>query len=458
MKKLLCIILISGIVALFSVLLQIKAIIMVVALIGGFYFIKKSYTNTRECFWLMYFIILSLPISNNNILNYITINILGIGINLLQIGIGIIFLVVLIKNRRYRKIIKSGIGIVFIILCILYIIYFLLGKIKGNNMATVDVVMYLFQCILFYCTYKLVNDKDNIYKLMNITMYALTVNCTFSLIMLLTNKLPIWGIEYNGGRYGGNFITLTIVTISYIFFILYNREKESNKILLIYSLFISILSIIVSQNRTNPILLIISCLAILFISFNNKVTYKNIFRKLFIITLFSAFAVIIGSSIINSDSDFINRYKKITSLSEDVNMKTRINTNNYHINLIISNPFGEGFGEYMPFVDSAGIFRYEDSLNIDNSYINIGRKGGILTLAIYMILIISPIIKLLKNYNISNNAIYLSLVVIYFMTIIASSLLTSQSIHSYAVSTFIWVFIAFMNVKNIVFEEEKANI
>lgn len=458
MNKLLYIILISSIIAICSVMFQEKSIIMVVALFGGLCFLKKAYTNTKECFWMLYFIILCLPISKNNILSLISINVFGIGINILQIGIGIIFLIVLINNRKYRKLSQTNIGRLFIVLCILYIIYFSLGIIKGNNKALADVIMYLFQCILFYCTYKLVNDKDSIYKLMNITMYALTVNCTFSLIMLLTNKLSIWGIEYTGERYGGNFLTLLIITLSYIFFILYNGEKENNKIFLIYSIFVSILSMILSQNRTNPILLIISCLIILFISFNNKCTYKNVFRKLILLISICISTFIIGISIMNSDSDFINRFKKIASLSEDTNMKTRINTNNYYIKLIIDNPLGDGFGTLMPFVDSEGVFRYEDSLNIDNSYINIGRKAGILTMIIYIIFIISPIIELLKSYNVNKNNIYIALTVMYFMLIIASSLLTSQSIHSYSVSSFIWVFIAFINVKSSFFKGEKINI
>lgn len=447
MKKLLYIILISSIVAMDSVMFQGESIIMIIALFGGLYFIKKAYTNTIECFWLFYFVTLCLPISKNSILSLISIDMFGLGINILQIGIGIIFLVILINNRRYRRLSQTNIGKLFIVLCILYIICFSVGILKGNNKVMVDAMMYLFQCILFYCTYKLVNDKESIYKLMNITMYALTVNCTFSLIMLVTNKFSIWGIEYSGGRYGGNFLTLLIITLSYIFFILYNQEKESNKVLLIYSIFISILSMILSQNRTNPILLIISCLIILFVSFNNKVTYKNIFRKPILLILICISTLIIGISIINSNSDFIDRFKKITSLSDDTNMKTRINTNNHYIKLIMDNPLGDGFGTLMPFIDSEGVFRYEDSLNIDNSYINIGRKAGILTMIIYIIFIISPIIKLIKGYSVNKNNIYIALSVMYFMLIIASSLLTSQSIHSYSVSSFIWVFIAFINVK-----------
>lgn len=458
MKKILSVLLISIIISYISIIIDIKFIFISII---GILFLIYCYKNTNKCFWLTYFLILSLPISKNNIINYITIEIGGIGINIFQILVSIIFIITIIKrNKEIRSLFSSLVSISFLLLCILYFIYFIIGVNNKNEKALSDLVMYVFQMLIFYCTFKLVNKKDDIYKLLNITFYGLTISCSLSLLMLITNKLKIWGITYDGGRYGGNFITMLIITISYIVILLYNKDNRINKLTIVYSLIISILSIMLSQNRTNPILLIISCILILLININSNhnFNYKDIFRKLSIIIFMISILSIILIILFNSEIGFVERFKNITSISEDVNMKTRVNTNNYYIGLIKENPFGSGFGTLMPFVDSEGIFRYNNSLNIDNTYINIARKAGIVTVIIYIYMILSPIIGLIKIYRIKKDNIYISAIIFYFMLIIASSVFTSQSIHSYAVSTFIWVFIGFINVKNITLKEEKIYI
>ena len=178
MKEILFILFISSIVALISTIFQIKGIIMVLGLICFIIFVVYCYKNTNKCFWAIYFFIMSLPISKNNIMKYITINIGHIGINMMQICIGIIFIVIVLKNyNKKRIIINTTIGIEFLILCMLYLLYLVIGIKNNGSKAISDLDMYIFHCLLFYCTYKIVDDKDDIYKLLNITFYALTVSC-----------------------------------------------------------------------------------------------------------------------------------------------------------------------------------------------------------------------------------------------------------------------------------------
>ena len=75
LKEILFILFISSIVALISTIFQIKGIIMVLGLICFIIFVVYCYKNTNKCFWAIYFFIMSLPISKNNIMKYITINI-----------------------------------------------------------------------------------------------------------------------------------------------------------------------------------------------------------------------------------------------------------------------------------------------------------------------------------------------------------------------------------------------
>ncbi len=446
MKRIFSVSVISCIIAGLSLAFQWKSIVIFIALIS----IIFCYKYTEKFFWFIYFTILLLPISNNNILEYITIYIGGKGINALQISVVVIFFIILIKNNQYRKFrLDNYINIIFVFLSILYSIYFIIGLSKWKEVAIIDFSMYIFQMLLFYCTYKVAGNKEDIYKLMNMTLYGLTANSIITFVMFLTNKWTVWGIEYNGERFGGNYFTLYIITISYIVFLLYNKKNEVNRTVLLLSSILSVILMFISQNRTNPILLIITCGVLLIINLKNKLSLRNILIKLSMLIFITIFSVLGIYTLIHSDSEFINRFKNISSLSQDRNIQTRIKTINYHMDLVEKNPLGNGFGTFVPYIDAEGRSQYEDSLNIDNSYINIARKTGVITLILYIAIILSPTKSLIKKYKNEKDMIHLSILVSYLMLLVASSIMTSQSIHSYAVSSFIWVFISYMNVVNI---------
>ena len=103
----------------------------------------------------------------------------------------------------------------------------------------------------------------------------------------------------------------------------------------------------------------------------------------------------------------------------------------------------------MPFVDSYGRFQYEEGYNVDNAYLNIGRKAGIITLIVYAYLVISPIFSLRKLYKKNKDKVYIAISISYIMLLGAASMITSQMIHAYAVSCFIWVFISYTNTLQI---------
>lgn len=448
MRKILSVISISVLVALLSVVLGFKSIVFFVGVLIVLAYLYYSFKYTSKAFWFTYFVVLSLPIGNNNILEYITIRIKGIGINIIPICIGIIFCIVCIKHKEYKNnFIKNNLNKWFIILYLIYFISILNGILNGNERIIEDFVMYAYQAFLFYCTFKLVKNSDDIYKIMNITMLAQIVNCILTIIMYFTHDLSIWGIQYNGGRFGGNYLTLIILTVSYALFLIYNRKNKINIGILIAFLILSVSVMFISQNRTNPLLLLLSSGIMFFITLFNKKSTRNLFQKLIMIIVILIFFVGFITTALKSNNEFVQRFTNITSISEDKNMKTRINTFKYYSDLIIKNPMGSGFGTLMPFIDSSGRVKYENSLNVDNTYLNIGRKVGVIGLILYILIILSPIKGLTKIYLNNRDMIYLSIMIAYCMLLIAASMVTSQSIHSYSVSSFIWVFISYVNIK-----------
>ncbi len=446
MKDILRNISISIIIGLLAVILGMKAILIFLGLV----YLYICWVNPKRAFWVMYFIIIMLPINSNNIIiTYFSTKIGKTSINVIQIMAILLGSIVLIKSKSLRKVnIKGLTNKAFILLVLLYGLYVYMGMSKGYD-AFSDFKIYIIHIILFYITYKVIDVKEDIYKLMNITLSALTINSIWTLFMYLTHRWKIWGITYEGGRFGGNYLTLYVVTISYVLFSFYNKNKNFNKILAIISFGVSMIMMMLSQNRTNPILLLVSCILILLFTFNNGKSSRGIISKIVIFTGVIG-GILYGTNILlNGESDFAERFTSVNNLVEDKNVKTRILTLEYYSKLIVKNPVGNGFGTRMPFVDSYGRFQYEEGYNVDNAYLNIGRKAGIITLIVYAYLVISPIFSLRKLYKKNKDKVYIAISISYIMLLGAASMITSQMIHAYAVSCFIWVFISYTNTLQI---------
>ena len=442
---------IGFIVALLAITLKIKAIILIFA----FIYVIYCYRHTEKYFWFTYFISLLLPIGDNNIINFISLNVYGKNINLIEMMQILIFLVIITKNIKIRKIkIYSLTNIFYITLMFLYIVYFIMGIVNGYD-AISDIKKYILQLTMAYCVYRVVSKTKDIYFFMNITLYSITLNSAIALFIYITRKSPIWGIDYNQTRFGMNFETLFIITISYVLFLLYNRIYCIKKINIILSLVMSVILIFLSQNRTNPILLAVSVFLMIVLSFKYKKKGRSRKEKLILLIFMFAIFIIPINNLMNSQNAFIERLTQTKALKDETNIKTRINTFEYYIGEIKAKPLGMGAGKTITFIDADYRFQ-EEGFTIDNSYVTVGYKFGIVTLFIYMYFMFLPIFLLVKYYSIDKDKILIVILISYVMLIIAGSFLTSQIIHSYSVSTFVWVFIGFLHSK--IFDKEMGGI
>ena len=440
---------IGTIMAILATMFGIKSILFLLIISYVFF----CYNNPEKCFWITYFLMLALPLgSGNKIIVYLSITIAGITINMIEAMVIANSIIILIGRKGRKFEINNFINIAFLILVLSYGFYFFIGINKGYK-AIWDFKIYIIQILLFYSTYKIIKDSDDVKKLLNITFYASLSNSIITIIMYLTSSWSVWGLNYSGGRFGGNFVTILIISMSYAVFIFYNKSSEVKRWILFVAMIAGMITMFLSQNRSNPILLLISSILIIVVCLFNNRSDRNIIGKI-------SLALILGISILfgvakflYGESDFANRYISIIENKDDNNLGTRAKTIEYYSEIIKSKPFGNGFGTTMPFIDSNGNVKYDQSMNVDNSYINIARKCGINTLIIYIIVILSPLFILKRLYKYNKNIIYKQLAISYFMLLIATSILTSQSIHSYAVSSFIWVLISYLNLELVKFKK-----
>lgn len=422
----------------------------------GILYLVFCYMKTKTAFWFSYVLFLAFPVIDmTNISKFLIINIFGFNISILDISIFLIFLIVLIKKKTKKKIsINNFSNICIIILVFNYFVYIIIGLNNVGYKAILDGKSYIIQVVLYFCAYNLMKN-DNIYKLLKVTLLGLAINSLISIFIYITSGWSVWGLNYNGGRFGNNSQTVFIMSISYTIFLLYAKRNKLNRIgIYILLLLLQFILIILSQNRTNFILSALSTGLILIICFKNS---KNNFihkRKLFFILATIIVLFISGNIILNSNIQIINRLKSGKDSKENT-LVTRVNTIIYYTNKIANKPMGNGFGANMPFANSRTTIYIQDQerLNADNIFITIGYKLGIINLFIYSILLFKVYIDLIKLYKNKKDKIYLCIGIFYTMIIIAGGLLTSQIIHSYAVFSFIWVLVSFLNI-----ETNKINI
>ena len=150
--------------------------------------------------------------------------------------------------------------------------------------------------------------------------------------------------------------------------------------------------------------------------------------------------------IISSNNKLYNMSDKIYNIDKIELNKIKTVKTKYNIKLLLKQPFGAGLGALFPFYNGAGVL-IGFSNTIDNSYLTIAEKMGVITGIIYIyVIIIKPIWYFLKN---NKNKVYLGCLVAYSLFLINSSFLTAQTINGIGVSSITWILIAFIRSNNI---------
>ncbi|MGN1124807.1 MAG: O-antigen ligase family protein [Candidatus Gastranaerophilaceae bacterium] len=390
-------------------------------------------------FWCCYFLMIALPLhASNKLLSYLSITGM-ISIFHIILIIMLVWLTLLKLKKGDLTIQKKNIPMLILAVLLLFsVIIGLKDKSHIFNNVIGDCIMYFMSfAILWIVRSKQINAKD-IRHFFYLTFNAMTMNLIINVIMYLTQSFSFWGVQfYNGGRFGGGYLSLLVVTIIYgVYDYLY--EKNISTWHLIVHVALAIFSSMLAQSRTHVILCFIGCL-ILFIPIDRKLS-KIFLLRVFVLVIIGGIGVY---AILNGNSELAQRLINMDITSNTETTASRVFTWKYYWNLICQTPYGKGFGEIMYFINpTMTIAKDTATYYIDNAVAIVLYKCGWLCGILYLFFIISTLKRFFKCWKFTKDKIYLLFIVIFSMLIISTMILTSQVIHTYAVNTFIWTTVA----------------
>lgn len=244
-----------------------------------------------------------------------------------------------------------------------------------------------------------------------------------------------------GNRYGFAFYSLFIFTIPYILHKLqYENRKNKSNTIYFFILLSQIYAILLSQNRSIVISILVIILIDFIISmFKNVKNYLDLAKKVFVIIGILIISLVILKKVIESDSGVLFRFKELLVGSEVATLSIRKSTNSYYINQIINNPFiGYGLGEKMALVKQYATVDYGNVWAVDNVFITIGYKLGVSGLVIYTMILIDSYIKLLKS---KSRQIY-RLIYIIPIFLVTVAVVNAQILYNTSIAIFMWGYYA----------------
>lgn len=351
----------------------------------------------------------------------------------------------IIKKKYEIKIGISFIDKLFYLITIIILFSFITSDVEFKIKFT-DFRNY----IIIVITYFIFRDYKNLNRFLNIVLIGITICSSITLIIYFFADINSLGLLKIEGRYTWGYQTLYPITIPFTLFNIFNKQfKRLNfKISLEISFIIQIISIIMGQNRTGIILTLLNiafvCIYILF----RAIKYKEYLNISFIIIL-SIVSIIIFTILINialkNNNILIMRFMDIVNNTGTMgNLVTRSKTNSFYLNDLVKNIWGHGIGSKM-YMYNQDNSPYQLGFFIDNAFLTIGYKMGILPILTIALIIIISLINLLKYKNIQ--FIHLYSVISIFVISIAGGMMTAQILNNNAVSLFFWALISII-IKN----------
>lgn len=425
-------------------------IYVLISLIGIFYIIY-AFNNIEKAFWLNYFVLLAFPLGENG--NFIK-TLVSIFEYLIIVNAFLIFFRSLLKekNNGNYKLKINFVNFAILLLFIIYSIYLFVGLKKGYNAIT-DSKQYFLQVLLYYSAYKLLT-KQSINKFFKITIYALSINSIITLIFYLFRNISFLGVVLDeSGRFSYGYESLFIVSIPYLIYLIKKEEqKVKMKIFALISIVLQCILLLLSQNRTNPVLIVLGILFIYIMNLKRgivakkNVFFKKVFINIFIIIITIVTSMLFLNYLISINSPIIQRYADILNRTNSyMNYQGRIVTSQYYIDLIIQKPLGYGLGILMPLLTLEYNFYQLDGLNIDQAFITFAYKFGIPNLILYILVFILIYYKIIKTYMNNRDLNYMYLSIFMPLLILATGFFTSQMLHNVSVFAFIWISMGMIN-------------
>ncbi|KYD19072.1 hypothetical protein [Saccharococcus caldoxylosilyticus] len=401
----------------------------------GVYFLWR---NEKLNLFLLYLASYLIVPSNQYIESILGVFIFGIDIrNLLTVML--LVLLILDLGKSVIKIKKLSFYYVLVTISII-IIYYLLGYANENEFVFLDFKIYLNLVILYFIISQVIKDKEDIKKVMNSLiffglLYALVVIYIYTFHQ---NDLPtIYGdrlYSWWGKRIYFTNNSFLIISTFLATYLMFKGEKRFYHILVIIS---GLTAILMSQTKTLIIVVLINYILMFLISFiiqikNSEVKLKLLFLSPFLAILISFITLVTYFHVKeNADGLLFNVIERFSDDGESLTVRNI--TNNIYFSSILNNPLGQGLGKELVLYDVNGSIA-SSSLFIDNAFITVGIKAGIVGMLLLLILVCRMEFNILKIYLISGKTIDLLLLFIHITFLIIIAIMNAQILYSPSIS------------------------
>ena len=385
---------------------------------------------------------IALPLhASNRLISYLSVTGMVSIFHVLLGGMLIYAFVVAIKSHRISIAKNSLLIYIFGFSLIVTLIRGIENHSGNINNVIGDFSMYF----LSYAILSIINSRlfesVDLRCFLRLTFYAMTICLTINVLMYTTSGFSFWGVStFNGGRFGGGYVSLIVVTVLYgLYDFLY--EKTISTKIFIYHIVLAIISSLLAQSRTHIILCAAGCILLL-IPIWNKISSTTVFKVSIVLVV-----VVIGSMVfLSGNSELVQRILNMDITSNTETTASRMITWTFYWNRIRQNPMGTGFGETMYFINPSMTYALDTATYyVDNAFAVVLYKGGWFFGVLYFMFIFRTVYGNIIQSKRSGDKLYALVSILLFMLVVSTMLMTSQVIHTYAINTFVWTLIGLSN-------------
>lgn len=403
---------------------------------------KINRINYNNLFWITFFVMIALPLhASNRLISYLSVTGMVSIFHVLLGGMLIYAFVVAIKSHRISIAKNSLLIYIFGFSLIVTLIRGIENHSGNINNVIGDFSMYF----LSYAILSIINSRlfesVDLRCFLRLTFYAMTICLTINVLMYTTSGFSFWGVStFNGGRFGGGYVSLIVVTVLYgLYDFLY--EKTISTKIFIYHIVLAIISSLLAQSRTHIILCAAGCILLL-IPIWNKISSTTVFKVSIVLVV-----VVIGSMVfLSGNSELVQRILNMDITSNTETTASRMITWTFYWNRIRQNPMGTGFGETMYFINPSMTYALDTATYyVDNAFAVVLYKGGWFFGVLYFMFIFRTVYGNIIQSKRSGDKLYALVSILLFMLVVSTMLMTSQVIHTYAINAFVWTLIGLSN-------------
>lgn len=409
--------------------------------VSALFFLNKRYINI---FYLYIGLVVTIP-SNENLKQMLFLKWGAIDTSFVII---LLMFTIFLLNVKSFKLLE--LDYLMIVIFILIIVFFIVGFNSKNVFLITDFKFYISMFVLYFFGRMVITNETKMKKSLQIMVISSLI---YSLVVILLyfSGERVLSVLYGDtlANWWGSRVTfsntsmLLVSTCIAIYLLIKTKYK------FFYSTVLSIntVAIILSQSKTiitfyGVLIILILLMNFLIVVTKGYLSIKNLKYTYIFISLLVFFCILSVTTNFLGDFNLLNNVvNRYTSGNDSLNV--RLITNDKALQLINSNFFGFGLGKEMYLYNLKGLIELK-GLFIDNFYLTVATKFGVIGVTIFIILIISPIILLIKSTYKFKSLLSIYLLVSYILFLLTSTYMSSQLIYAEPVSAVFVLFLLFV--------------